>query len=729
MQQNKLFLQSLLQDSFLNESFIEKIQMHFDIHPTDHKEHLNKVEALVFFQNKRNANNGVASALECIATKQMGDYIYYPHHVLITSRAVFPKKEIVQDASLFDRYQEVVESLFIEGISIDNFSEKLFYLQKFYLSSIAAYGTPATVSQFEFLKSRASFAQCLALNNNNQYPFRLVCGDLSGIQSFIFDIHSSKAYKSLKGRSFYLQLVVETLIERILKDTNITPANVVYSSGGKFYLLLPNTEHCIDVLKKIEEHVQNELFKQFQLGLYVCLGSIGFNIDEYYAINSDETQMDGNTIAGMGDLWKTVSEKAALKKVSKYKSLLVPSFSTLFEVGLKEDYNGNGMTICAVSGVPVKEDKGNNIAERAEDPIYVHESVMQQTELGKKLQKNNVLIIGEKGFIEPLELGIYFDLTDKVKSGNAILLNPESEEIYLDFIKTYQSTRFLFYGGNQQVERNRQLASVEEIAEPAEDKKMNKIGIIKMDVDGLGNVFQTQKDEYNTLAAMSDLSARLDWFFSGYLNTLRNNNFKDTVNIIYSGGDDLCAVGRWDAVLDFASQVRSDFRKYIGDIDGVNISAGYSLFSPKFPISKAIAEAEDNLKEAKEFRRNLTDSKNAINLLGLSVNWQMKKENHREWEFVQDLQNLFKHWLKDGTMSKGTIYKLFVFKDSKDRGEFDWRWQSAYYFAKMKKPELNVLKDAIITDKFTTQTFSGHFPNRMFDLIILAAKLADYHSR
>ena len=713
--------------------FIEKVQTYFDVNPIDFDKQVADAEAFVFYQNQSQGDNAVTSILRHIAQHTF-PAIYFPHHVLTTEKAVFPNLEVQDDYTLLERYETAVNSVFTEGMSIEDFADKLFHLQRFYLSSLASNGNPSSVSQFEFLKSRAAYAQCLATSSNKEQPFRLVCGDLSGIQSFIFDIHSSRAYKSLKGRSFYLQLVVEALIAGILKDTGMTSANVVYSSGGKFYLLLPNTEGVQTAIDDIEKHVQKELFKQFQLGLYVCLGSIGFGFNANHGLLADEKQVDGNAIEGMGDLWKTVSEKAALKKASKFKSLLVSEYSTLFEGKLKEDYDGVGMTVCAVLGIPVKENSANNIADKGEEPIYVHESVKKQTDLGKKLQKNRILSMSDKGFIEPLCLGFHFDLTNEVKHGQATLLNPESETAYLDFIKIHNSTRFLFYGGNQQVEIDNELASLEEIAEPIDDKTMNKIGVVKMDVDGLGAIFQNQRDEYGTLAAMSDLSARLDWFFSGYLNTLRNEKFKNSVNIIYSGGDDLCAVGRWDAVLDFASQVRDDFRTYIGNTEGVNISAGYALFSPKFPIAKAIGEAEENLKDAKEFKSaNLekTDKadKNAINLLGLSVNWQIERENHREWQFVQDLQKLFEQWLSDGILSKGTIYKLFVFKDNKDNGEFDWRWQSAYYFAKMQKPELNVLRDAIITDRLTTGTISGHFPKRMFDLIILAAKLADYHSR
>jgi len=242
------------------------------------------------------------------------------------------------------------------------------------------------------------------------------------------------------------------------------------------------------------------------------------------------------------------------------------------------------------------------------------------------------------------------------------------------------------------------------------------------------------KEEYASFAAMSDLSARLDWFFSGYLNSIRNEPaFKKTVNILYSGGDDLCAVGRWDAVLNFASRVRSDFREYIGGREGISISAGFEIFGPKFPISKAIHLAQDALDEAKLFKeeragglRAKEPTKNAIHLLGVSVDWKAKEE----WQFVQDLTEHFVDWVKNDLVSNGTVYKLHTFKASSDRKEQDWRWQSAYYFARMKSKPGDAIKNAIYTGSFDLDQLKlTRTPDVMFDLVVLAAKLSDYQTR
>jgi len=733
----KLFLESILRDSRLDSVLLDKIANHYLSEGITYGDLIVQAENFVFYKNERGYCDNVSSILNKIANQSNDSTIVYSNHILSLESEVFPSNSPIYNENLITHYEKAVELIFSKNLTLEDFTEQLFYLQKFYLSNVSSVGKPSTVSQFEFLKSRAAFAQCLFEPQDSKKPFLLLCGDLSGIQSFIFDIHSSRAYKSLKGRSFYLQLVIESLIARILKETQTTIANIIYSAGGKFYLLLPNSIEVNQEIENIEKIIEKELFKRFELGLYVCLGSIGFGINEFYGIESDETQIDGLRISGIGDLWKTVSEKAALKKSRKYNSLLFENFEQLFEGKRNEDFNGVGMTTCAVLGIPVKENPENNIADKGETPIYVHKSVKEQTLLGQKLQRNTVLIQKEEKFessIQPYNLGNYYDLVhNSVENSKAVLLNPISENDYLKFIEKYNSTRFMFYGGNQQAEKDGKLLSLEEIATPISDKTFNKIGVLKMDVDNLGSIFSSQVNEFNTFASMSDLSSRLDWFFGGYLNTIRDSKFKEMVNIIYSGGDDLCAVGKWDAVLDFASDVRIAFRKYIGESDGIGLSAGYSIFNPKFPISKAIQEAENNLKQAKDFKINGSNSnkanKNAINLLGLNVNWQFDRESRREWEFVKNVEKFFMGCLKEGILSKGTLYKLFDFKAQKDGNVLDWRWQSAYFFAKLGKPELNILKTALITDKFESDNIKGNFPNKMFDLIILAAKLTDYNSR
>jgi len=66
----------------------------------------------------------------------------------------------------------------------------------------------------------------------------LVGGDITGIQRFIYTISSKGAAKSLRGRSAYLNLLCDAIAEWLRRKLQVPPCNIIYSSGGHFYLWL-----------------------------------------------------------------------------------------------------------------------------------------------------------------------------------------------------------------------------------------------------------------------------------------------------------------------------------------------------------------------------------------------------------------------------------------------------------------------------------------------------------
>ena len=84
--------------------------------------------------------------------------------------------------------------------------------------------------------------------------FILYSLDISGIQKFIYTIKSKNALKNLRARSFYIEILMEHMVDELLKVTAMTRANVLYSGGGHCYLILPNTKSAV---KKAEECVSS----------------------------------------------------------------------------------------------------------------------------------------------------------------------------------------------------------------------------------------------------------------------------------------------------------------------------------------------------------------------------------------------------------------------------------------------------------------------------------------
>lgn len=95
----------------------------------------------------------------------------------------------------------------------------------------------------------------------NEKAFLLTTFDVSGIQDFIYTIHSSGAAKMLRARSFYLEMLTEHLIDELLARVGLSRANLNYSGGGHAYLLLPNTESARKSVEQFEREANDWLLE------------------------------------------------------------------------------------------------------------------------------------------------------------------------------------------------------------------------------------------------------------------------------------------------------------------------------------------------------------------------------------------------------------------------------------------------------------------------------------
>ena len=756
----QLYLYSLLKTAQLGNDLSEQLIEHFfsDVDTSDFDVILRQAKSLVYKRHNEGNSNTLVSVFPILKGNPDTRKEIHPHVLSINNN-----DSTLNEGELIDNYRKAILLWFSQSsnLSASQAAESLLDLQRFYLSSIPS-GLLKTVSLFEYLKMRAAFAQCLSDElRNEQKPFLLLCGDVSGIQEFIYDIHSSKAGRSIKGRSFFLQLMVDSLIERILIETGGTFANIIYSSGGKFYILLPNTEGVTNAIADIENVIVKKLWEEYEGKLYVCLGFTTFNLTNEYVLTCSDLLPDGSIAIGINDIWKIVSDKAAQKKSRRFKSLLVNDlhFNHLFRGEWQEDYNGENMETCAVTGRPVSDDLINILTfgdEQSEDDIiYVKSWVKKQVDLGKALQESRIVTtqyLPFKSFPipqqfdetsnwhEPIDLCVFQKIDEQTNNRNSNqkvkLINPNSESDYLRFIKETGSTHFTFYGGNQSPTKKHHrftsefvLQDLTDLAKPEEGKKFNKIAVLRMDIDDLGDVFTNKMQETGLInfSEYATLSSSLDYFFSGVLNSIRNSEaFNDYITLQYSGGDDLCVVGRWDKTIAFAEKVQSEFKKLVsveGDSSRLSISAGIELFSPKFPIVKAISEAGEALDIAKKF-----PNKNAVYLLGESICWD------KEWDVVQKLKEYIVQHYENNQLPKSIFYRILIYKQQKDEKQMQWFWHSAYYFSKQTREY-----EALIPLKKWLFELKSEFKNeniptfnnlyRHLDLMALAVKLADYETR
>ncbi len=664
----------------------------------------------------------------------------------IAEDSFFPVEYIPESANAKEDYKKLWDSFFLEFDNLPsgtthNFADSLFYLLKKYCWRIPAATNedfPFT-SLFDHLKITAAIAWSLyrfkeeipdGLNYDssrhkiqvapNRHPLLLVCVDLSGIQKFIYDISSRYAAKSLRGRSFYLQALLDDVSREILQRTGAFQGNIVYSSGGKFYMILPNTDEIKKIIEDIEKEMSEKLWDKYHGRLFLCIGHVGFAYQNQMNSDKPKILIEGVKEAlHLGDLWKHSAEAAAAKKSVKFKDLITSKekFSTFFE----PSGEGGIHEICAVTGLETKTTK--EILDPNES-LHISYEVVEQKHLGEILPKHKYLVFAsENSYLKNKNV---FEMV----TGHKMMLDPEVPKIeYAEIYKTLfkgepeflnncspKSTYgFRYFGGTSYpVKINGEPKTFEDLVG---DEGFKRIAILRMDVDNLGQLFiKGFGKEQSSFSSFATLSSMLDLFFSGYINTIRDKPaYKDWLTIIYSGGDDLFVIGRWDKAILFADEVQRSFKRFTGRND-ITISAGIEMVGAKFPVAKAaeLAGAAEKIAKNHTFQGK---SKNSLALFGIPLNWDL------EYPRVLQLKNMFIEWLDEGYITKGFLMQLLsyytltkretdqILEKSPDYEDHSWKWEAVYNIARRKnatndenkKRALDELKNILFTEIYNNK--------------------------
>lgn len=460
------------------------------------------------------------------------------------------------------------------------------------------------------------------MSNTENYNKLFVGGDLSGIQKFLYNITSKKAAVSLKGRSFYLREYMESQCNDLTQLPNIAKSKpeVIYCSGGKFYVIVENTPQIREELKGHTRKCKAEIWEKHKGQLSINLSWVPFSENADKSINAN-----GRTNQKLGYLWQCVTEDFARQKNQKFLDEIQENYEEFFEV-IKV---GGKPKVCAVTGIESDELVKFNYKDdkRDENTIYVLPSVRAQIQLGETLRDK-----------------------ERTHTFEEYAENDKGETTY--------------------------------------------IGILRMDVDGLGKIFA---DGYPTIEEYKAFSNHLDAYFTdkedreSRLHEIQQNPlYRDYTNILYAGGDDIFVVGRWDKVIDFAAEVRNDFVKYINK-EGVSISGGVAIVHPKFPIAKAAemaGEAEDMAKaHTWNDEQGVKHLKDSFCMFGQAVSWGY------EFEYVKKYKEEFVDLIDNFDMPRGILHKIMTYAAIESRNEekkkqgktpdYSYIWHSAYYLTRM----------------------------------------------
>lgn len=515
-----------------------------------------------------------------------------------------------------------------------------------------------------------------AIEDKSITKFRIIQGDLSGIQSYLYEAsldNPAGLSKRLRAKSFYLNLITRLAGSLLLKKTGLPEVNRIIDAGGNFILLVHNTPECLQAIQQAEKQIADWFRRVFagKLHLNLCyeteLSGDDFRSEKFYKIQQ--------TLAYQMDRAKKQTQKAILTEDSHW----LPNAFLLSRADLEEE--------------------GEN-ADRLPENVFFEE-------LGRKLTSGNFLLISQtsidQAFSEPiasLPLACPFDAfsfaVQQAPSANPDLLGcfelvPGS---HAKDLRQIRSGLFLANYIPRQTEQDRpfyqfpqihewiQQQSSEEEGEPVfsagksksfahlcadafrivkeQDKTEVKgeplLAVLKADVDRLGMLFsKTLEGAKAPLSWYISLSRQLNLFFSGilpnwFLNPPKEHPDFRNIYTIYAGGDDLLLVGPWTTLLQFASFLRRQFKQYVCGHPEISLSAGIALCHSRFPLSQAAKQADEALDKAKEKR-------DRICIFNTPLSWEtFETVLSSDVEFFNQL---ITEQGKDGIKAaKGFIYRL-----------------------------------------------------------------------
>lgn len=450
--------------------------------------------------------------------------------------------------------------------------------------------------------------------------YSLICGDISGIQKYIYRISSAKgAAKGLKARSFELAILSDAIAKHLLIKFSLPITNLIYSSGGKFYILAPDSAR--DKINKKEKgslsyDLASRFWKHYEGDLFLGLGAVPLSGNDFMADN-------------FGGKWQEVTVQCNISKQSKFQNIMQAHYADIF-TARGEGGEAKTCDVCQreeSKEYQLKKDPHEITGEREICPVCE-----KMEKLGRALAKANLIaeVIGDDGktnqnipWLNPLGLDIfYYILTDSDKfdvSDQAVTffnLNiheyPDEKFLMLKLDNANVNCAFRFYGGNEiPKDKSGEPLDYNDLAEASQGIK--RLGVLRMDVDFLGRIFAEGLKPLhdglpcNPAARVLTLSWHLNYYFSGRLNKLRRKISPDHSLIVYSGGDDLFIVGAWDKAIEMAQEIQQDFSYYTGNRE-ITISGGMVIVPEKFPIHKSAilsGKAEEAAKEVDGVLRRL----------------------------------------------------------------------------------------------------------------------------
>lgn len=532
--------------------------------------------------------------------------------------------------------------------------------------------------------------------------FLLLCAELSGIQKYIYNIAHSGAMRALKGRSFWLQQIVDSVAGHILEQLDLPLANLIFSGGGKLILLLPDTDFIKKALPEIQTKIENKVFEEYDGNISLVFGDIALQGGDFF----------GRKISRKWDgLYKEVEKNKARKLSAHFDAgffepqdlygAILQCRATKREICIKmpeteavyrEDDKRIGIVPFNEFHFPVgnqKIVKAYQVFNKETPPQptedFICEEQFNSQRIGYEIRRNCLGIVETaKGFkvLDDIATIDFYKVGKSITNPRRLLLFNDDDFLNKKLLESNIPKGWKFYGGDWvPLNEREETREFEEII--ADAMGIERLGVLRMDIDNLGEVFKEGLGDNATFSRIVQLSTMLDFFFSSYLNCLKNMYWtvkqgivrqnelteaeaqvlddetdksviplRDILQIVYAGGDDLFLVSVWNVLPDLAWWINERFKEFTCGNPNFTLSAGISLFDNKYPIYKAAKYAGQALDDAKskwKDKHGAEHEKGRISFLGKAMSW-------RDFEISRHLAKEL--YGTNGKLKRGLVNRL-----------------------------------------------------------------------
>ncbi len=392
--------------------------------------------------------------------------------------------------------------------------------------------------------------------------FLLYSADYSGIQSFIYSIATRRAVRSLRSRSFFLELSMEHFIDELLAACGLCRANLLYSGGGHCYLLLPGTDAARAAVRAVSDGFNAWLRESFGARLYLADGwtaCCAAELTNLYIAN-DPT----------ATVFARVSREIAQRKMHRYSADQIRALNA-------EQPNPDGRE-CKICGRSSRLHGDDGLCDWCR----------RFAELSIKIQNQDVYVASMDGaasdFSFPSPQGsVYFTLTNEDSARARLNAGEPIRRIYVKNRRADLPGAIRLFVGDYSASNN-----VDDLAEDG------RLAVCRMDVDNLGTAFTAgfvhsgapNPYRYASLSRTSAFSRQMSVFFKYHINDLIDGL---KTSIVYSGGDDVFLIGALEDTLEAACRIRTALRAFSGG--ALSISGGIGLFDAHYPLRRAAEDA------------------------------------------------------------------------------------------------------------------------------------------